>query len=439
MKLDIKRLPQSEVEMFFELDPTEWGKFINEATKELAREIKIEGFQPGHAPPKLVEQKAGSGKILERAADLAVRQNLIEAVRKNNLEPIAPPQIQVLKIAEENPFEFKAKIIVSPEVTLGDYQKIAKEKRQKSDAEIKVTEEEIAQSLEWLQKSRAKFITVNRPAQKGDRVEMDLAMSRQGKEIPGGEAKNYAVVLGEGLNFASGFEEQILGLKENEEKKFSLLFPDDWRQKELAGCLIDFKVKIKIVQEAQKPELDDEFARTLGDFKDVAALKISVAEGLRLEKEQKAKDLWRLEVLRAIAEKSEAEIPEILKEAEKEKMLAEMEQGLAQTGLPLEKYLADIKKTKDDLKKDWDQKARERVRAALILRSIAREEKLEIAEPEVEEEVNKFLAKFHSLPETDHQIDKERLKEYIKGSLLNEKVFRLLENFSRQAYRVVEI
>lgn len=439
MKLDIKKLPQSEVEMLFELDPKEWGEFVFEAGKEFGREVKIDGFRPGQAPQKLVEQKVGTGRILERAADLAVRRSFIEAVKEHDLEPIAPPQVQVLKIAIDNPFEFKTKIVVSPEVKLGDYFKIART-RGKSGQEAKVALEEVEKSLTWLQKSRTKFVAVQRPAQKGDLVEAEFSMSHEGKHLPDGEVKNYSAVLGEGLNFAPGFEEQILGLKENEEKNFSLLFPEDWLEKEMAGRLIDFKLKMKSVQEGQKPELNDEFAKSLGEFKDLEALKESIKEGLRHEKEHKEKDLWRLEILKEIAKKSEAEIPPILLEAEKEKMLAELEQNLAQMGLQFEKYLEDIKKTKDELKKEWSNKAEERVMAALILRQIARKEDLKIEEEELEKEANAFLARFRSSVKAEpgatgegNQIDKERLKEYIKGSLLNEKVFRLLEDFSKQA------
>jgi len=432
MKLDIKKLPQSEVEMLFELDPKEWGEFVLEAGKELGREVKIDGFRPGQAPPKLVEQKVGTGHILERAADLAVRRNFIQAIKENNLEPIAPPQVQVLKIAAENPFEFKIKITVSPEVKLGDYFKIART-RKKSGEEIKVADEEVEKSLKWLLKSRTKFVAVQRPAQKGDLVEAEFSMSREGNDIPNGEVKNYSAVLGEGLNFAPGFEEQILGLKENEEKSFSLLFPEDWLEKEMAGRLIDFKLKMKSVQEGQTPELSDEFAKNLGEFKDLEALKESIKDGLRHEKEHKEKDLWRLETLKEIAKKSEAQIPPILLEAEKEKMLAEMEQNLAQMGLQFEKYLEDIKKTKDELKKEWSAKAEERVMAALILRQIAQKENLQVSEEELEKEANVFLSRFQSAAQAEGQIDKERLKEYIKGSLLNEKAFRLLEDFSKQA------
>ena len=451
MKLDIKKLPQSEVEMLFELNPKEWGEFVLEATKELGREVKIDGFRPGQAPPKLVEQKVGTGRLLEKAADLAVRRNFVEAVKKNNLEPIAPPEVQILKIAAENPFGFKIKISVAPELKIGDYYRIART-RAKSREETKVADEEIEKSLAWLQKSRTKFAAVFRPAQKGDLAEVEFTMSceakpasaqegfGEAKEILNGEVKNYSIILGEGLNFVPGFEEQILGLKENEEKSFSLLFPEDWSDKNLAkpslalaSQLVDFKLKMKSVQEGQKPELNDEFAKSLGEFKDLEALKENIKEGLRHEKEHKEKDLWRLEILKEIAKKSEAEIPKILLEAEKEKMLAELEQNLAQMGLQFEKYLEDIKKTKDELKKEWNGKAEERVMAALILRQIAQKENLEVGEEDLEKEVSRFFSRFQSATAGESQIDKGRLKEYIKGSLLNEKAFQLLEDFSKQA------
>lgn len=426
MKTDIKNLPQSEIEILFELDPSEWGEFVDEARKELSNNLKINGFRPGHAPKELAEKEIGLGKILEKAADLAVKKTYVDLIMGKNIEAIGAPNIQVLKIAPDNPFEFKAKVAVMPEVKIGDYQKIAKKTKPKKKEEIKVEEKEVAKALSWLQKSRTKFITTRRPAQKGDRVEINFTAKKDGQTIEGGESKNHPLILGEG-HFVPGFEDNLCGLAEGAEKKFSLLFPEDFSAKELAGSLIDFEAKMNLVQEPQIPELSDEFIKSLGSFSDLSALKRSLEEGLIIEKEERAKEIWRAKTLQEIVRDSEMELPEILLKAELEKMLQEFKASLAEMGLALETYLQDIKKTLQELRQEWLPKAQERVRSALVLRQIARLEKIEVSPSEVEEEINRILTRYSDLESVRQQIDTEELAEYTKGRLRNEKVFQFLE------------
>lgn len=426
MKFERKNLPNSEIELQIELDPSEWNKFIDRAVSELSREAKVEGFRPGHTPRAILEQRLGLGKILEAAADLAVRQTWRDFVLEKNIEVIGAPEIQVLKAAADNPFEFKAKVAVMPEVKLRDYQKIAKKTKPKTKEEIKVEEKEVKEALDWLKKSRAKYITVSRPAQPGDRVEIDFKAKENGQIIEGGESKNHPLILGEG-RFVPGFEENLAGLKENEEKKFILSFPADFKLPDLAGKTLDFEVKMNLVQESQLPELNDDFAKSLGGFSNLAALQVSVQKGLGAEKEQREKEIWRAKLLAEIVKDFQAELPEILIKAETEKMLQEFKASLAEMGLELETYLQDIKKTLQELRQEWLPKAQERVRSALVLRQIARLEKIEVSPAEMEEEINRILTRYSDLESVRQQIDKEELAEYTKGRLRNEKVFQFLE------------
>lgn len=427
MKFDLKNLPQSEIEIKVELDSSEWGEFVGEATKELSNGLRVNGFRPGHVPKDIAEKEIGQGKILEKAADLAVKKTYVRIILEKNVEAIGRPEIQVLKAAPDNPFEFRARVAVMPEVKLADYQKIAKSERQKSRGEIKGEVEEVEQALDWLQKSRTKYATVDRQAQKGDRVEIDFAAKHNDQLIPGGQNENHSLILGEG-HLVPGFEDNLLGMKENEEKRFSLLFPEDFQPKDLAGALVDFEVKMKLVQEGQRPELNDEFACSLGNFKDLAALKSSICEGLAEEKYLKEKEIWRAKVLETIVQKSAMEIPVILADLELEKMMQELKTSLAQLGLDFIRYLEQIKKTEPELKKEWLNKAKERVAGALVLRAIADQKKIELSEPEIEAEMNQISSRYPSSESIQGQIDAEQLKEYTEGRLKNEKVFQLLEN-----------
>ena len=426
MKIDIKQLPKSEVEMIIELDPIEWGKFVNEALRELGKEVKIEGFRPGFAPKEMVEQKVGQGHILEAAADLAVRKTYVKVLEEKNIDAIGRPEIQVLKMAMDNPFEFKIKTAVLPPIKLADYRKIAQADKPKNKEQIKVEEKEIESSLNWLQKSRTKYATVLRPAQKGDRAEIDFTAKQEGNVIENGESKNHPLILGEG-KFVPGFEEQLVGLKEGENKNFSLVFPEDFQQKDLASQLIEFETKMNLVQEAQVPDLSDDFAKSLGCFENLAALKDNIKQGLAMEKERQAKEAWRAKVLQEIVKKSEIELPEIMIQAELAKMTDEFKANLTQMGLDFNEYLKNLKKTEEELKKEWLPKAKERAQAGLILRAIADQEKIEVTGQEAEEEINHIIKHYPDWDAVKAKIDMAQLLEYTKGRLKNEKVFEFLE------------
>jgi len=426
MKVEIKKLPKSTVEMLIEFDPQEWGNFVDGAVRELSKSVKVEGFRPGNAPRQLLEQKIGQGKILEQAADLAVRQGYVKAVKDNQVEVIGQPEIHVLKVAQGNPFEFKVKVATLPEITLANYQEIAKADKPKKKTEIKITEKETEESLNWLQKSRTNYVTVLRPIQKGDRVEVDFSAKKDGQIIEGGKSENHPVLIGEG-KFVPGFEDQLIGLKENEEKKFSLVFPEDFKPAELAGQLINFEVKVRLVQEPQVPELNDEFAKKVGNFENLAKLKETLADNLALEKEHKEKDVWRAKILESIAKKSTMELPEVLVKTELDRMIEEFKSNVSQMGLDFGEYLKKLKKTEDELKKEWETKAEERSRAGLVLSEIAKREKIAVADEEIEGEITKMIKHYPDWETVKAQIDMEQLKEYAKGRLKNEKVFEWLE------------
>lgn len=427
MKIEIKNLPKSEVEILIELDLAEWGKFVDEAIKELGKEVKIEGFRPGMAPKEMVEQKIGQGHILEVAADLAVRKTYSRVLEEKNIDAIGRPEVRVLKVAKDNPFEFKITTAILPPIKLADYKKIAKEDKPKTKDQIKIEEKEIEDSLAWLKKSRAKYATVARPAQKGDRVEIDFVAKQEGQVIENGESKNHPLLIGEG-KFVPGFEDQLIGLMENESKNFSLVFPEDFAAKALAGKLVDFEAKMNLVQEPQMPEMNDEFARSLGKFDNLEALKNNIRDGIAMEKEQKEKEIWRAKVLQTIVKKSSMELPEILIQAELDKMIEEFKSNLTQMGLAYEEYLKNLKKTEEEMKKEWLPKAKERAEAGLILRQISELENLQVSAEEAEEEVNRMIKHYPDWDAVKAQIDMAQLLEYTKGRLKNEKVFSFLEN-----------
>ena len=280
--------------------------------------------------------------------------------------------------------------------------------------ELKVEEKEIDKALDYLQKSRAKIITVNRPAKKGDRVEIDFEIRNTEIKIENGTSKNHPLILGEG-KFLPGFEEKLERMKSGEEKEFSLKAPQNWPDKRIADKILDFKVKMNLVQERILAEINDEFAKSLGNFDSLNGLKNSIKDGLMQEKELKEKERIRLELIEKIADDSKIDLPEDLINQELENMLNEFKASISVFGLDFERYLKELNKTTDDLRKEWKKQAEKRIKIGICLKAIADKEKIEASDEEVEQRVGV------------ENIDLNKSKEYTKNIIINEKVFELLE------------
>ena len=457
MKHTFSQLPKSEIEVAATIPFNEFEPFFKKAVNLFSAEIEIPGFRKGHAPEQMVKERAGEMKILERAAELAVRETypkILTEKREKELSaghdflPIGKPEVTITKLAAGNDLEYKVKFAVLPEVKLPDYKSAAaKVKKEKRD--ISVSEEEIAKSLEWLQNSRATLITVDRPAMFGDRVEIDFEVrhggvhpvrsqmpeapadppadrTSNGVKIEGGESKNHPFILGQG-KFIPGFEDALLGVKAGEEKSFMLVAPPDWREIALAGKPLDFSVKMNLVQERKLPPFSDEFAKNLGGFESLEALKQNIREGLTSEKKDKESQRLHSEIISEIAKSAKIDTPQILVESELDKMFEELKLGVGNMGMKWEDYFLHIKKNQEELRREWQGEAERRVRIAFCLREIANREKIEPTKEEIDARANDFLKQFESVEDAAKKFDPEALREYTRGILRNEKVFDFLE------------
>jgi trigger factor len=417
MLTKIKKLPKSQLEILFEIPAEEFQKFIDKAIFELGKDIEIEGFRKGKVPKEILGKEIPKGKILNKAIEIAVRENYLKAIFESKIEPISKPEIEILP--SKDGLVFKATFSVLPEVILPDYKKIASNIKRK---EILIEEKEILETLNWLQKSRAKFIFENRPAKKGDFVEIEY----QSPQIENNLKIKDNFILGQG-HFVSGFEENLEGMNPGQEKFFSLRFPDDYFQKNLAGNLVDFKVKMVSVQKMELPEINDDFAKSLGRFENLENLKKSIAEGIKMEKENYESQRIRGEILEKIAKETKVEIPEILIETEKKKMLENLK-NLVSERLKIEfkDYLEKIKKNEKELSDSFSVEAENKIKYALILREISKREKIEVSEKEIKFSINEFLKNYPI--EKLKELDLDQLKSYYEEAIRNEKVLKMLEN-----------
>ena len=423
MKVEQKKLPNSQLELEFELTDEEFKKYIAIALEHLKKHVKVDGFREGKAPAGMVEDKIKPEMLLMEAGDHAVRESYINYVKEQKLEPVGNPEISITKVAQGSPFEFKAVITILPEVELPDYKTIAKSVK-KSD-KIEVTEQEVLDSLNYLQKTKAKFTLKDQPAEKLDFVDITY----QSKDINEDKPVQDKFILGEG-GFMAGFEDAIVGMKAGEEKEFNVTFPKDSPRKDLAGKESKFKVKVISIQKMELPEVNDTFAKELGAFDTLVALKENMKEGIIMEKTEAEKQRVRGEILQKIAEKAKFEMPVAMVEYEKERLLEDLKNKIShQLKISFEEYLASIKKTESEIKETYQKEAEKRLAGFLILRQIGINEKVEVTDAELDAEVEKSMKNYaHDHAGHNHgQIDKEQLKEYTKGVIHNEKIFELLE------------
>jgi len=423
MKTIIKDLPKSQKEIEVEVSVEEMRNYVEQTVKKISREIKIDGFRPGKIPAEVIEQRIGKTEIYQEAGELAINKTYSKIIKENKLEVIGQPKVDVTKIASGNPLEYKIVLTVLPQVKLGDYTKI-KGKLKKEE----IKNERVESELKKIQKSRAKFITTKEPSAKGDRVEIDFESRLGGVKIEGGESKNHPLIIGEN-KFVPGFEENLIGLKENEEKKFNVVFPDDYYKKELAGKNIDFKVKMKLVQKVELPKLDDKFAQKLGNFSSLENLRASVKEGLEIEEENKARDELREKIVDQILANSEMEVPDLLVEHELDSMVGEMENNVVRTGIEFEKYLENLKITRDSLRQGWREKAKRKVKLNLVMREINKKEKIKIDEEKIKERIDLMLKSYSNQKELK-KIDPRRFREYVEEIMIKEKIFKMLEEIA---------
>ncbi len=436
MKTEIKKLPKSEIEIEFELTEKEFQEHFEHALEHLKHHVKVDGFRQGQAPAKMVEDKLKPEMLLMEAGDHAVKHVYTNYIIDNKLEPIGEPEVQITKIAKNNPFLFKVKITVLPDIDLPNYKEIASHIKGKG---ISVEPHEVEEALNYLQKTRAKFTEKNPSSPdgssgRGDFIEIVYEMKEAAPQggaslAPLGREIKDRFILGEG-GFMQGFENGLMGMKAGEEKKIIVKFPENAPRKDLAGKDAEFLVKMISVQKMELPEINDEFAKQLGAFDTLVALKESLNSGITLEKTEAEKQRKRGEILTKISEKANFEMPEKLVEYEQERLFEDMKNQISQNvKISFEEYLASIKKTEGELKETFKKEAEKRIKSFLVLRQIGKQENIKIEDKEIEEEMNKNIKNYSK--EELKKIDINQLKEYTKDVIHNEKVFQLLENLSQ--------
>lgn len=423
MKTEVKKIERGQAELTVELTVEEYQPFLEQAAKKISENLKIPGFRPGKAGFGIVKQKVGEAEIWQEALEPAVQKTFIKALDEQKLITVGSPNIDVVKLAPENPVIYKATVSLLPEVELGDYSKIEIKSKP-----VEVKNEEVKKALTNLQKMRAKESLVDRAAKKGDKIDFDFETFMDKVPIENGKNEKFQLVIGEG-NFIPGFEDNLVGLKKDDAKEFDLEFPKNYHQKNLAGRLADFKVKINAVYQMELPELNDEFAKNLGPFKSIKDLEDKIKENISQDAKLKEDHRLEEEMLDKLIEQSKfSDIPDILVDSEAKKMIHELEHNLADQGLDFNDYLNHIKKTREELLLDFTPQAIKRIKSALIIRQVGEQEKIKPTEKDIDIEVEKSKAMYKNNPEIEKQLNDLAYRGYLRNILSSQKVIDHLKS-----------
>lgn len=428
MDVTVKKLPQAKVEMVISLPWEEWKGEIAHAAEELGKQVKVAGFRPGKVPRDVIEKRFGKEALLLEAAEHVVSHSYSRALNQQHIDAIGQPEVRLGKMTEGEAFEYTVVTAVMPEVVLGKWQdQVKKINATFAKKTITVEDKEVTDELERLAAMRAALVTVNREAKLDDSVLVDFTVLQDGVVIEGGKSEKHPLVLGKGV-FIPGFEEQVVGMKENDEKSFELNFPTEYHAKHLAGRPATFQVKMRLVQERIIPTIDDEFAKSLGNFETLEQVKEKMRAGMIEEKKQKEKESHRTEVLDALVNVAEIEYPSILVEQELVRMKREFETNLQSMGLDFANYLEQMKKTEEALNTEWEPQSKKRLAANLIVEFLAKDQDVQIPTVEIEAEMNQALGYYKNVKDAEKNIDMERLYSAVEGQLKNEKVMAWLES-----------
>jgi len=426
MQVNKKDLEKSQIELTIELSPEEFAPYIEKGAAKVSQEVKIEGFRPGKVPFDILKAKIGEMTILEEAAHLAIHKTIDEVVTNNTIgrQAIGQPQVNVTKLAPSNPLEYKVIVSLLPTVALGKYKdlNLAIEKAVISDKELE-------KSLRDLQEMRAQEMVVDRAVGESDKVTVDIQMFLDKVPLEDGQHRDLAVIIGQDY-FVPGFDKKLIGSKKGEVIKFELPYPDDHHQKNLAGKMVGFEVKINEVYDRKKPEINDEFAGFF-QLKDLAELKKNIKESLLHEKQHKVDLRNESEMLsKIIADTKFGDLPDVIVDSELKNMLAELEQSVVRQGGKFEDYLQHIKKDRAALMLELAPNAVKRVKSALVIRELALIEKIAPAHEEIHEKIDELKKQYAGQPEILKMFEEEGYHHYLGNVLTNEKVIAKLREWN---------
>ena len=409
----------NELKLTFNVPAETFDAGMKKVYAKTAKYFNIPGFRKGKAPMALVEKTYGSEIFYEDTFNEIVPEIFEKEIEENKLEVVSKPEIDIVQIGKGKELIFTAVVQTKPEVKLGKYKGIELDK-----VEYKIMAKDVNKELEAMAEKNARLISVeNEAVKEKDIAVIDFEGFVDGVAFKGGKAENHELEIGS-KTFIPGFEDQIIGMKVDEEKDINVKFPDEYFSKELAGKDATFKVKLHEIKRKELPKLDDEFAKDVSEFDTLKELKASIKEKLEKESESKAKFETEENAIKAVCDATDIEIPSGMVDTEIDNMLKDIETRLSYQGLGMKQYLQMVGKTEEDMRKDYEEQAKTSVKSRLVLDAIVKAEKLEASIDEISEKIKEMADNYGR--KVEDLENNEHLVNYIKENLANEKAIKFV-------------
>ena len=427
MNVKIKKLPKSQVELTIAVPYETYLKGEKMALEEISKELKIDGFRAGHIPEDVIRKHVKEEAIRATAMEKILPQTYADAVKKHNIQVIAPPKVDIKSPIKKEGDElvYVATVAIMPEAKVGDYKKI-----KVAHPKVKVGNKQIEETIQMVLDRSAEWKDVKRKAKKEDRVEVAFeGFDDKGNSIPNTASKNHPVILGSNT-MIPGFEDKIIGMNIGEDKEFDITFPKNYHATAMQGKKVKFKVTLGRLEEKIEQKLDKELIKKVtGQEQSVADFKKAIEADLLNEMNMRAKQEHDNKVVQEIIKITKADLPDMLIEEEIKYMLKDQKERIKQQGLTWEQYLKHIKKTEEDFIKDHQKIAKERILARLGTQVILKDAKIEVSDEKVNEKINELASRY---PEDQQKHLREHYKKEsdnyrgLKNNIAADKLIEML-------------
>lgn len=425
MKTVIKKQTDTHVTIGVYLDEAALADIVAATYDRLRKPLKIAGFRPGKAPNAMVERELGAAAVQAEVLEAATSHSYAHAVREHNLPVIAQPDVKLTKFVPYTELEYEAVAEVLPPVKLADYKHLKAKPEQ-----VKAEPSEVDQVIEDLRKRAAKRIDVDRAATAGDEAVIDFDGSKNGQPVTGASSKNYPLVLGSG-SFIPGFEDQLIGLKAGDDKTFTIPFPKDYGQKDLAGQKVEFAIKVHRVVGLELPEINDDFAQQVGQQPSLAALRQDIELAVQRQKQQEADQIFENSMLRELQAGSKLTVPERMSQQQVDRLRQELNNSLEQRSQTLAEYAQSQGKTEADIEADIQNEAKRRVELALILTEVAKVEQIAVSQADIDVELELLKGQYTD-PDMQAELASPDTREEIYNHLMATRTIAKIKEYNEK-------
>lgn len=379
MNVKHEKLDSKKVKLEVTLEAAKLDEAIRKSYKKNVKNLNVQGFRKGKAPLALVKQFYGVEVLFDDASDFLLSDSYPKAIEEADIKPIDYPKIDITQMEEGKDFIYTAEVEVYPEFDLPEYKGLEVEK-----PVIKVTDHDIDHEIEHLVERNGRIESKPEGAvvEKDDVAVINFNGKVDGVEFEGGKGENFELTIGANM-FIGDFEDQLIGLKVGEEKTVKVTFPEDYQAEELKGKDAEFDVEILDIKTKEFPEVDDEFASEVSEFETLEELKASIREGLEEDANSRAKSELNNNLIKALAEKAEIDVPEVMVETSIDRLVRDFEQRIQQQGISKEMYLQMTGQEESAIREMFRDNANNVVKNDLLIEAIVAKEGIEATEEEV--------------------------------------------------------